>query len=95
MIHLLLQACASLEEAHDMGMVHRDIKPANMLLCQRGGIHDVVKVLDFGLVKDIKNRDGVALSSPDMISGTPQYLSPEAIRSGDLVGRARRGGSPA
>src|SRR3954466_2398689 len=52
-LHLLEQACGSLAEAHAVGLVHRDIKPANLMICRRGGIPDFLKVMDFGLVKDI------------------------------------------
>ena len=52
-VHLLRQVCASLAEAHQRGIVHRDIKPANIYVCRRGIEHDVVKVLDFGLVKQL------------------------------------------
>ena len=52
-IHLLEQAAASLAEAHDAGLIHRDIKPGNILVVDRGGISDLVKVVDFGLVKDV------------------------------------------
>jgi len=51
-IHLLRQACGALAEAHGLGLIHRDVKPANLLVCERGGVHDVVKILDFGIVQD-------------------------------------------
>src|SRR6185503_10851576 len=52
-VHLLRQACGALSEAHAAGLIHRDIKPANMMICVYGGIPDFLKVLDFGLVKDV------------------------------------------
>ncbi|TWU30444.1 serine/threonine protein kinase [Bythopirellula polymerisocia] len=75
--HLLRQACAALSEAHAIGLIHRDIKPANLIVCQRGGVSDVVKVLDFGLVRDIDSGDGESLTIEGMIAGTPAYMSPE------------------
>jgi len=78
-IHILLQICGALREAHGVGLIHRDIKPANVHLCSRGGSFDVVKVLDFGLVREFGNPSNVTLSSVDAIAGTPLYLSPEAI----------------
>jgi serine/threonine-protein kinase len=80
-IHVLEQVCGSLSEAHELGLIHRDVKPANILLCQRGGIADFVKVLDFGLVKEIRTSDAVArsLTGQNIIVGTPLYLAPEAI----------------
>ena len=59
-------------------MVHRDIKPPNIMLCQRGGVADVVKVLDFGLVKDVA-RAAAGVTQANAITGTPLYMSPEAI----------------
>lgn len=77
-IHFLAQACGSLAEAHDMQMIHRDIKPANLFVTTRGGERDVLKVLDFGLVKSISDA-GPQLSRDDVISGTPPYMAPEVI----------------
>ncbi|MCP4192470.1 MAG: protein kinase [Planctomycetaceae bacterium] len=83
-IHLLLQVCGSLHEAHEAGLVHRDIKPPNIMLCQRGGQTDIVKVLDFGLVKDVAERDG-QVTQVNAITGTPLYMSPEAISNSPAV----------
>jgi len=88
--HILRQACGALAEAHAAGLVHRDIKPANLHLCSRGGVADHVKVLDFGLVKDVSAaRAEPSLTSAGSLLGTPLYLAPEAISDGDAVdGRA-------
>ncbi|MHC4820474.1 MAG: protein kinase domain-containing protein [Planctomycetota bacterium] len=86
-IHILLQACDSLAEAHDSGLIHRDIKPANMLLCRRGGIHDVVKVLDFGLVKDVRVDGDGTETVAGSIAGTPLYLSPEGASTPSTIDR--------
>ncbi|MCE9526890.1 MAG: serine/threonine protein kinase [Planctomycetales bacterium] len=83
-IAILRQVCGSLFEAHSLGLVHRDIKPANIMLNRRGGEPDVAKVLDFGLVKAI-NDDKNARRSEGGASGTPLYMSPEAIQTPDSV----------
>ena len=79
-IHALRQACGSLEEAHALGLVHRDVKPGNLMLCMRGGLHDVLKVLDFGLVKDLEGTPTRDLTQHSRILGTPLYMSPEQLR---------------
>jgi serine/threonine-protein kinase len=82
-IHLLRQVCAALREAHAIGLVHRDIKPANIITCTRGGVSDLVKLLDFGLVRHVGERGrDVMITSPGQIAGTPAYMSPEQV-SGD------------
>ncbi|NNG15564.1 MAG: serine/threonine protein kinase, partial [Gemmatimonadales bacterium] len=90
-IHVLTQACASLAEAHQQGLVHRDIKPANIYLCRLGVECDFVKVLDFGLVKhvaSIERRTPPDLTQADMVPGTPSYVAPEMIRGEPVDGRA-------
>jgi serine/threonine-protein kinase len=76
-IYLLLQVCDALREAHQSGLVHRDIKPANIFVSQRGGVYDVVKLLDFGLVKPIAEDQPVHLTAEGMAAGTPLFMSPE------------------
>lgn len=78
-VHLLLQAVAALMEAHSLGLIHRDVKPANILLCERGGTPDMVKLLDFGLVKSLLPSQNPDLTHTDAITGTPHYLAPESI----------------
>src|SRR5262245_60391171 len=89
-IHLLRQVCGALQEAHTAGLIHRDIKPGNVLVCQRGGRHDVAKLLDFGLVQvHGLNPDGQQLTQEGAIAGTPAYMSPEqAAAKADLDGRS-------
>jgi len=70
-VFLLKQVCASLREAHELGLVHRDIKPQNIMTCPLGGEFDFVKVLDFGLVKQSDDPHSTVLA------GTPRYMAPE------------------
>ncbi len=78
-VHLLRQVCASLREAHALGLVHRDIKPSNIMVCERGGVPDFVKVLDFGLVKQVSELTEGKMSGAGRLLGTPQYMPPEAL----------------
>ena len=86
-IHILAQVCAGLAEAHTHGLVHRDVKPGNIMLTNSQGAHDVVTVLDFGLVKTTAAED-LALTQVGVMIGTPTYLAPEAVlgRSADHRG---------
>ncbi|HEV3005677.1 MAG TPA: serine/threonine-protein kinase, partial [Pirellulales bacterium] len=76
-IHLLRQVCDALREAHAAGLIHRDIKPGNIFAAQRGGIYDVAKLLDFGLVKPLGARESLHLTQDGSITGSPLYMSPE------------------
>jgi hypothetical protein len=78
-ISILRQICGSLAEAHRIGLIHRDIKPANILLTRRGGVCDVVKVLDFGLVK-ARHLVPLDKASANAVVGTPHFMAPEAVK---------------
>jgi eukaryotic-like serine/threonine-protein kinase len=84
-VHVLLQICGALAEAHDLGLVHRDIKPANVLISPRKGEHEFAKILDFGLVKSIDTGETggghPGITATNAITGTPLYMAPEAIRA--------------
>ncbi len=86
-IYLLRQACDALAEAHAAGLIHRDIKPGNIYVAERGGVHDVVKLLDFGLVKPILEDDPIHLTAEGTITGSPLFISPE-----QAMGEARPDG---
>jgi len=85
-IYILRQLCDSLSEAHQLRMIHRDVKPANIMLTRYGGLHDFVKLLDFGLVKPRDADQNTTLAGS--LTGTPLYLSPEAIRHETLDARS-------
>ena len=82
-VHIALQVCDSLHEAHGLQLVHRDIKPNNLLLTRVAELHDVVKVIDFGLAKhtaDEQDEHGGQVTRAGLLIGTPQYMPPEQIR---------------
>ena len=86
-VHILRQVCGALAEAHTVGLIHRDIKPANIILSERGGLPDVAKVVDFGLVKSLTTSGvpvDIDVTSAQVLVGTPLYMSPEAI-GGDAI----------
>ncbi|MCB9707766.1 MAG: protein kinase [Myxococcales bacterium] len=83
---ILESVLAALEEAHELSVVHRDLKPENIILQRqrRGG--DFVKVVDFGLAK-ILEPTATSVTSPGLVCGTPDYMSPEQARGEDIDGR--------
>jgi serine/threonine protein kinase len=100
-IEILIQACSSLAEAHDAGLLHRDIKPPNLYLSRAADEIDIVKLLDFGIVHnaDDKLERGLAAVSLDgslstkltqvgAMLGTPGFMAPEQILSEKIDGRA-------
>ena len=92
-VHILRQVCGALAEAHGVGLIHRDVKPANIILSERGGMPDVAKVVDFGLVKSFETTGSpvdIDVTSANVLVGTPLYMSPEAI-NGHTAHRATEG----
>ncbi|HYO93668.1 MAG TPA: serine/threonine protein kinase [Polyangiaceae bacterium] len=103
-IRFIVQACNSLAEAHDAGLVHRDIKPANLFICRAADEVDLVKVLDFGLVRSAPSTqqlalettvDGLLVLSKDGrltqaggLMGTPAYMAPEQALGRSMDQRA-------
>ncbi|HUQ03222.1 MAG TPA: serine/threonine-protein kinase [Kofleriaceae bacterium] len=83
-VHMIRQAASSLAEAHEKGLVHRDVKPANLFALSTGATPDFVKVLDFGLVRELTRplgqdtHEGVTL-------GTPAYMAPEQFLGADVT----------
>lgn len=81
-LRIARQICGSLREAHGLGLVHRDLKPSNVVLTRHGDDDEFVKVLDFGLVKEL--RGDTELTSGDAVVGSPSYMAPEQIRADRL-----------
>ncbi len=85
-IYILEQVCGALAEAHGIGLVHRDIKPANIFCAYRGGVFDVVKLLDFGLAKPtLEQNVDTQLTLAGTVTGSPLFMSPEQASGEDTV----------
>jgi len=83
--HIAMQICRALREAHSLGVIHRDLKPANIFLVKHGDENDFVKLLDFGLVKEVGDTKAEEqLTQTGLFMGSPKYMAPEQIR-GDRV----------
>jgi len=82
--HVARQICRALREAHSLGVIHRDLKPANLFLVEHGDETDFVKILDFGLVKNVSDTKTEDLTQTGLFMGSPKYMAPEQIR-GDRV----------
>jgi serine/threonine-protein kinase len=84
--HVARQLCRALREAHALGVVHRDLKPANIFLMHRDEDDDFVKVLDFGLVKEVTTNKE-QLTGTGQFMGSPRYMAPEQINGADVDAR--------
>ncbi len=86
---ILEQICGSLAEAHSVGIIHRDVKPENIMLIERAGRANYVKVIDFGIAKALEplgpeGDEESQLTATGALLGSPHYMSPEQIRSGEI-----------
>jgi serine/threonine-protein kinase len=86
-VKILIQCCASLAEAHSIGIIHRDIKPDNVFLLNMAGSPDFVKLLDFSVAKLLQEGDRMSTQA-GVVFGTPQYMSPEQGRGMPLDARS-------
>jgi eukaryotic-like serine/threonine-protein kinase len=90
-LKIMRQITGSLQEAHDQGIIHRDLKPDNVILTNRAGETDVVKLLDFGIAARTESADAQKeqkLTQQGMVLGTPPYMSPEQFTGKALDSRS-------
>jgi len=82
---ILLQVADGLAEAHAFGLIHRDVKPANLIVSPHLRRPDHLKIVDFGLVKELSRTTSTSLSGKNLLTGTPLYMPPEAIVAPEKV----------
>jgi serine/threonine protein kinase len=90
-VHVMVQVCGALDEAHRAGIVHRDLKPENVFLTKQSGSVDFPKVLDFGLAKMSEKQMGrgsMMFTQQGMVFGTPEFMSPEQAQGEPLDQRS-------
>jgi len=97
-LHVARQIASALGSAHALNIVHRDLKPENVMLVERGGDTDFVKVLDFGIAKvpigevdhtiDGEDSGPTPITKAGMVFGTPEYMAPEQALGQAVDGRA-------
>ena len=89
---IIYQVCLAVAEAHRQGVIHRDLKPTNIFILDAASPLPVVKVLDFGIALIATNKSAAKsddrLTNPNVIVGTPQYISPEQIKGLDVDARS-------
>ena len=86
-VHITRQIAEALTAAHSLGIVHRDLKPDNIMIAQKGGDADFVKVLDFGIAKTVAD-DADNVTKTGFVLGTPVYMSPEQLTGEKLDARS-------
>jgi hypothetical protein len=84
-VHWVIEACVAIAEAHEKNIVHRDLKPANLFLARGADGREQIKVLDFGISKQLDATGEQAFTRATDVMGSPHYMAPEQIRSPLLV----------
>jgi tRNA A-37 threonylcarbamoyl transferase component Bud32/tetratricopeptide (TPR) repeat protein len=89
-VPIFVQIAGALAHAHEKGVIHRDLKPSNILLTESGDLHDVVKIVDFGIAKILpqEGREAAQLTQTGEVFGSPLYMSPEQCRGEKLDARS-------